>query len=326
MTVHIVETMAVSRPGSGHLDPVSPGSVSPPIPLSPESAGSVAVPVVLTPEASGDISTPNTLTPNALPSGPPFPTSHARICYDNLLTQAGASATATDDNAGATKVLIPNTFERWRPGSGVESITIELGQNEDVDYIAIGAHNLGTKGVDVEILTSDTTGGGFTSRLSVSPTDDRPILLLLDPEIDVRRIKVEITNGTDREIGVISAGIALQMERPLYGGHSPVNLSSRTDYQNSVSDTGQWLGRTITRDGLQTNYQWNNLSDDWYREYFEPFVQAAKSLPFFIAWRPDLYPDEVAYCWTTSDIKPTNRGGGTKLMNVGISVRGHGDV
>ena len=116
------------------------------------------------------------------------------------------------------------------------------------------------------------------------------------------------------------------MTRTIFGGHSPITLSAKTEYRNSVSETGQWLGRSIARQGTETEYSFTLVDDLWYRENFQPFVESAKTNPFFIAWRPDLYPDEVAYVWTTEDIKPQNRGGSTRLMNFAFSVEGHDDL
>ena len=84
---------------------------------------------------------------------------------------------------------------------------------------------------------------------------------------------------------------------------------------------GQWLGRSIIRKGVTTSYQWRHLKAAWYRQYFDPFVKSARTTPFFIAWRPETYPNEVAYAWAKSDIRPSNMGI-RDFMEVTLSVEG----
>jgi hypothetical protein len=73
------------------------------------------------------------------------------------------------------------------------------------------------------------------------------------------------------------------------------------------SERGQWLGRSIIRGGSAGSWSWRHLKADWYRTYFDPFVESARTQPFFIAWRPETYP-VAAYCWTEGDITPSNMG------------------
>lgn len=241
--------------------------------------------------------------------------SYARIGYESKLN----SASSTDAEA----VLIPNTWERWTSASGTMQETFQTSSASKMNYIAIGAHNLGTKGSEVLVETSPTVAGTWTARGSATPTDNKPIFFLFDDVDTVADVRVTITGGTDREVGVIYAGEVLIMQRAIYGGHSPIVLSSVTDYQSAISDSGQFLGRTITRKGQRSSFSWSNLTPDWYREKFQPFVNSAKSNPFFIKWRPDKFSDEVAFGFTTGDIKPTNSGGGTSFLDVNLSMRAH---
>jgi hypothetical protein len=108
-------------------------------------------------------------------------------------------------------------------------------------------------------------------------------------------------------VSVIYIGEALAMQRPLYGGHSPIDLARNTVIRPNKSERGQWLGRSIIRSGSTGAWSWRHLKPDWYRTYFDPFVESARTQPFFIAWRPETYP-VTAYCWTEGDITPSNMG------------------
>lgn len=147
------------------------------------------------------------------------------------------------------------------------------------------------------------------------------MLFLSDSAVSVKRIRVTITGSGALVLGVVSAGVALQMQRPIYKGHEPGTLSRVTEYQSTESEGGQWLGRNVIRQGLKTAYNWRNLSAAWLRQYFDPFVDAARSSPFFIAWNPLEFPREVVYAWTTGDVAPSNAGP-RDLMSATVNVRG----
>jgi len=257
------------------------------------------------------------LTPieNPLDDWDNLPLSHARIGYEQKLTAAAGDGSSA---------LTPNTYERWLSASGTMTDRFQTASSEKIDYIAIGAHNLGSKGSTIVVATAPTVNGTFTDRAALTPSNDGAIMFLFDPVEGVQDVKVTVAGGTNREIGVVQAGIALQMYQPIYGGHTPQDLSAVTNYQTTKSDTGQFLGRGITTKGTNTNFSFRHLDPDWYRERFQPFVEHAKSKPFFIKWRPDLY-DTATYSHTTGDISPSNMGGGSKLMDVSFSVYGHAD-
>ena len=242
--------------------------------------------------------------------------SYARIGYDNKL----AGVSSVDYEA----LLIPNTYERWEVPAGTQSARLQLNIVGCVNYIGIAAHNLFTAGcTNLQIQVSETIGSGWYTVYSEVPKNNSPIFALIDDCQDVIEVRIIVTGGSDREIGVVYAGESLIMQRALFSGHSPINLSSMTEYRNAMSDSGQFLGRRIRRKGQQASFAWSNLTDDWYREYFQPFVVSAKTAPFFINWRPDYYSEESAFGYTTADIAPSNQGGTTRMLSVSFTMRAH---
>src|SRR5690606_5562359 len=137
------------------------------------------------------------------------------------------------------------------------------------------------------------------------PVDNRPIVHLFEP-VRSSRFRVLVTGTEAPEIGVISIGKALVMPHAIYQGHTPISLARETVIRPNVSERGQFLGRSIIRSGARGSWTWDRLPADWYRRYFDPFVEAARSVPFFILWRPETFPHEAAYVWTLSDIHPSN--------------------
>lgn len=241
----------------------------------------------------------------------------ALIGYNNLLVSSTEAPLA----------LTANTYERYMPLNGAVVAKFQLATSAVIDFVAIGAHNVGTEGGGTELLIqyATTIGGALTDIESIIPTDNGAIMLVFE-DVTVAEIAITTNSTTlSMEIGVVYAGKALQMQQPIYGGHTPIDLSANTEYQSTMSDSGQFLGRNIIRKGLETTFQWQHLEDDWIRSTFKPFIESAKTLPFFIKWRPDYY-DTSAFGYTTGDIKPSNMSGGSRLMTASFTMKGHADV
>lgn len=248
-------------------------------------------------------------------SGGADPLSRARIGYRTVTRNATVTASSATTGFPASAIKNPLTYERWLPLSAPATLTIDAGAMVIADYVGIGAHTLGSTGATVTISYSEN-GIDWTDVLHAAPANDNAIMALFEPVL-ARYWRIHINRVA--EIGVVYIERALVMQRSIYGGHSPGTLSRQTEIEPSRSVTGQFLGRSIVRQGFATSYQWSNLSAAWYRANFDPFVESALRNPFFIAWRPDRFPDEVLYAWCNDDISPTNMGI-RDLMQVGFSV------
>src|SRR5690554_6527731 len=309
MGVFVVNQLSLGKQAPGKLKPEESGAIDAPNLIASEQAGGIAAPSAIGSQAIGGIAAPNILTSKAPTLAPPFPLGHARILWDSILV-GGSSTQAA--------LLTPDTYQRWRP-SGSGSATLTAPSTQSIDAIGIAGSYAG---VTLTVQVSSSTGGSFTTVATLTPTDNKAILVLLDNPVTARRIRLQVSGAC--EVITVSAGMALQMQRPIFGGHTPDNMATATEYSNRISQSGQFLARDIVRQGLDLNYSFSNLTDTWVREYFEPFRIHAQRLPFFIAWRPDRYPEDCAYAWATDDIQPQNNSQ-RNLMDIQISAQGHGD-
>lgn len=260
------------------------------------------------------------------------PLTRARIGYQTWTRDRPASAvsvsSAAEDGPGDA-VLKPDSYTFWKPTSLPATHVIDFGAGRDVDYCGL-VHTLGSSGCAVKVETSDGSLGGSPEAqvwapfsIEVAPGNDAP-LMFLDTNRVCRYGRLTITGGsTMPRIQVANYGQALAMPRGLYGGHSPMNLSRDTVLDRALSRGGQFLGQGFVRYGMKGSAAWRYLDPDWYRTYFDPFVQAARGYPFFFAWRPSKYPREIAYAWALGDIQPSNMGV-AGFMQVGMEMHGIG--
>ena len=288
--------------------------------ISAESQPSVALPSAASAESAPSIATPNALTANAgTPISGPFPLNHARILYNNKLF---GYESVTSVKGVPLNALTPNTWQRWIFDSSTTSsgIRIDLPSAVTIDCICIGAHNLGAIGATVS-LSYSTDGTTF---VDWSPDFDvggrAAIMSYTQTPKQVKAIQVFIQAGTTATgyIGYISAGEALQMQRPFFNGHQPYTDSDVTEYYSNRTESGNIIGRQIRRRGYETTYEWQNIDDTWYRNNIPVFKDYAKRYPMFIAWNLLEFPDDVAFGETTGDIA-TSMQNGTRIKRTGLS-------
>lgn len=243
------------------------------------------------------------------------PLTNARILYAPIL------GTVTGTGSNPAYAANDYTSQRWDlvPGSNSWLLTATA----NVDCLFIAAHNLAGKTIDIQ--TAAVAGGPYTTRRSITPTDSSSICVLFNnagSPYSVAEVKLLVNEGSDVAVGIIRAGVALQMPIPIYGGHRPLNLNRMTEAQQQFSETGQWLGRIIRRRGVVSTYDWEYLSSAWYLANFEAFAKTLPLSPFCIAGNPSRFADDVGFVWTDRDLEPAAMG--TKdYWAVSLSVTGY---
>jgi hypothetical protein len=299
---------------------VDAGIIIAPFNIAELSSIAISAPVNITELTAGTLSVPTSITANALdPEVPPFSLKHPRILYLNKLI---GSVVTTSLGTNGSLVLVPNTADRWAITT-TSFITFTLTSAVTMDSVAIGAHNLGSTNYVISVEYSSATTGAFsTFKASQTPADDTAMMFHNAASVSVRRLKITCTGSGSAFLGSIYAGIALQMQRPFFAGHSPLPLSARTIKYSSVTEGGNFVGEQIRRLGFRSSAPFKNLSNDWYRTYFQPFVIHARTLPYFFAWNLEQYPTDVGYCKTNEDITPAY--GSLDMFNVSFDMVGFG--
>lgn len=249
---------------------------------------------------------------------PTIPLSHSRIGHKTFTRTGTATASSSATNFPASAALNPLTYEYWRPTAMPATWTLDAGSSVSVNYIGIAAHTLKTGNCTVTIQGS-TNNSTWVTIDSLTPADNSPIMFLFAP-VTYRYFRLSIT-GSIPSIGVVYVGTTLDMLRPCYGGITPISLSNDNVIRPNRSEGGQWLGRTVIRSGSSMKVAYTNLNNAWVRSSFKAFMDDAVLYPFFFAWRPNNYPNDIGYVWTADDIKPSNMGRNS-LMQVSFDMTG----
>lgn len=258
----------------------------------------------------------------ALPNNP-------TILYRNFVTAAGITATSEEDDYPASNLANPLTHSsaRWLATSTASQQLDFVISADTINCIGVAGHNWGTAeiGVTVEVFAD----GNWVEIHDGMPANDSPLMWHFE---DYAATDARITLATGNApayAAVVSIGPALVVPRRIWLGHTPITMGVTTDVVTGMSEANDFLGRIVLGEFTGTGIDFKNLKPDWYRANFDPFVKAAKTLPFFFAWRPVDYPNEVGFCWLTNNPKPVNQRKRTSatgqdhgLMSIQLQVNG----
>lgn len=227
------------------------------------------------------------------------------IGYHNVVEASGLTSTTALDGYPVSNLANSSTALVWKGDSGsTEYITVVT--TGEVDYMAIARHNMFTAGCTLSVEYYD--GSSWVEIVAAFvPEDDEPILIRF-PLVAYGQVRLKIQNATvDPYIAIMYVGQLLVLQRRIFVGHSPARLSRKPTTLNAVSENGNFLGRITVSEMNGSSVQMQNLDPEWYRELFDPFLVAARDEPFFFAWRPYDFPDELSFAWLTDMPQPSNQ-------------------
>lgn len=238
------------------------------------------------------------------------------LCYNNLVQPSVVSSAASYEAGFPVTNLA--TYETWQATRPITStawvITINWGSTQTINYIGLS----GVVIAGAASLTVVDTTGFFPYANLDGVSIDSGLSLFLTDNIVAQSIILSFVNVAS--VGNVMLGQRTPLERNIYVGHSPANLSRDTELIGAQSANGQYLGRAIRSRSISTQVELGNITPAWYRSTFDPFVEAAQLQPFYWAWRPASY-NEAIYGWLGGDVRPVNqRPNG--MMSTSFSIQG----
>lgn len=256
--------------------------------------------------------------------GVTYPLTHGRIGYQ----RAAGVVTANSEAAGfpAVNAGTLRTDSAWRPAVVPASWSITFAAPSSVSYIGIAKHDLGSKNATIAVRYND--GGGITTFPglgAISPTNDKPIMILVDPR-SVTSITITISSADAMPtIAVISAGVVDEMPRPFVWTGQPISEGEQIAFEDTRSQTGNWLGRSVQSQGLQFSLTMQNASEAWRKTVLQDFKVWAngEGAAFFVAARPAGYAEEVAFAWM-NDTARASRGKQNNQVSTEVTLNCQG--
>jgi hypothetical protein len=137
-----------------------------------------------------------------------------------------------------------------------------------------------------------------------------------------RRIRIEADRGTGASIDVrqVAVGQRLEAEMGQYVDASNPNYTYGYKFNNSISENGSILARSVERIEKMGKLNLEYLTENWYETYWEPFAKHSVKYPFFYQPDPDNNPNAVAFASAEKVSEPQRSGKGSRL-NVNWNLR-----
>lgn len=230
--------------------------------------------------------------------GAEYALDHPRFAFHKWAASYAASSTA----AGADVAWLGDgeTWSQWRAGSQNATVTLTYSEARAVSYVGIAAHDLDLAGSTITLQVN--AGEGFANvpgLVDLPVADDSAILLLLAP-IDVLGVRIVISGSNAATIGVLQAGISMELPRRCTYTALPISESDQTTYQHTQSIKGNILGTSVEAAELSFGISVSHLSEDWraasgVASWKALTVHVRNGDPLFVASRPSGYADDVAY-------------------------------
>lgn len=249
---------------------------------------------------------------NLSPGGVTIGPNNGVLGWRNVVTASNTEADFEDTSFPVINVANPSTYFYWLSTSlSFQRVITTVNFSEMVDYVGIAGHNFGTGGVAVKIEVAtliDSSGDYDWEDVTdfMIPPDDSPLLFRFTPGSFLAVSITLMPSTVVPRMAVVYIGLLTRMERRIYVGHRIIKFNTVANIVTGRSEFGQFLGRLNLGQTTTSQIEFKNMTPQFYREELEPFRQAAIEIPFFFAWRPQAYPLEVGYCWSTADMEVPN--------------------
>lgn len=249
------------------------------------------------------------------------------IGYQNMIADTTSILTASTSSADEpiSNLLNGATYLAWRATTTAQQIlSIDLGSPRRVDYFGLAAHNLGTIGSNVllQYYDTDTTTWTDASPLYTPDTANGVVFTRFTAQTFQywRFVFAASATAVPARIAVLYLGELLVLQRRVMIGHAPYTFARKTTLVQGRSENGQFLGRMVRQEFLEHTLEQKNITPTWARSKWLPFLDVARTEPFFWAWRPSQYPGECAFGWLMDD-PSTSNSGPNKYMTASIKIQ-----
>lgn len=237
---------------------------------------------------------------------------HAWVGYDNLVMSRKILPGTEDPAYPLANLKNWYSWQRWKPGDDPSvvtwGVTIDCGVTGGIaDYAAVlshsgietfvvaGKNNLSDPWTDIVQLVMSanaaTYGGLYTYNgaqiyRSIKKTD-KNIAVRFD-QTNYRYYFFWFKGTVAPSVGVLALGKALDFPRGFYGGFIRPAWNKDVETTNSISERGQFLGRSIVRSGNRPFViTQTHVTHGWVDTYWQPFREHADLFPFVFVWEPN---------------------------------------
>lgn len=249
-----------------------------------------------------------------------------RIGYENHYRTGTVAASTEATNYPADLAYDGFTDTAWIGSDAVTEWSISVNKaGATAEYCGIllyGDNPLSApSGITITLQSSDDGGSTWNNVADPVLPSDRVVVFLFDAESH-DDWRVHFSGTTPPQVADVSLGEVMIMPVGLRSGFEPPKQARNRKITNNNTDVGHLAGRSIIRKGIETQLQFNAVSESFVRNEWEPFIDHAELRPWYIVWSPINWPNEAALVWTDRDIQPPRYRNNYGHMDLRLRVKG----
>jgi hypothetical protein len=231
------------------------------------------------------------------------------VGWHNLVTAANIEAGNSNPLYPISNLATTRTVERWQAANTTaQRIIVTPDYLGMVDYVAVQRHNFGSAKISFSVEVYREVDGGGPVWVEVASeqfaADDRTIIVRFAPQ-SVSGVALRLRSGTaPARAAILYVGKLLILEPNIEPDFTPLPYGRVTDYENDITENGDFLGRVVFSETLESTVSLPYLDPDWYREEMDAFIATCATTPFFFAWDPLHYPKEIGFAWIKKGSNP----------------------
>lgn len=229
------------------------------------------------------------------------------ILHTNKI-EAATSITVTSEATGfeKEKAYDHRTSTYWKAdAAGTVYFTVDMSTAVDVTAWACYGQDLFNNSGTIKLQwsTDNFVASINDYGIAVTPTDNTPIMKTGASQ-SARYWRWEISStGSASNIGILWFGEYLITNTGLAIGPEPLYAAQRFHPVDSVTQDGEFVGRTTKEKPLKGVLRFVPFQSEAYiRGDYTTMLRAIEQHPFFVIPDPSDYTAEVYYCWTDKTI------------------------
>lgn len=218
------------------------------------------------------------------------------IGYQSVLDCGVVSASSVDPQYPVANISdwLPHDF--WSAAAaGVVTVDVDCGSAVEVDYLAIGRHNLG-KADTSYVLQYSADGVFFSDCFSQQVAVSDATIMVQFQAVSAQFFRLRMDSVSPVLIGLLAVGKALRLPGP-YPGFQPPRLNVKRNSVVNISNNGVPVSSLATAKGASFSIEAKWLHESVVSSDVEPFVYAARARVFFYAWFYENHPSDVVVAW-----------------------------
>ncbi len=250
--------------------------------------------------------------------------------YENILQRADAVIVPTTEAVGFEAINLAswNGAQVWKAtNNATVIITISFPVNLNVNSWGAYRHNFGALGgaatVEAEYSTDGVAWTTLGSQVTPATDDFSTLFQIHGSTIMADFFRITITGaaaGTTPSIANLFFGESLLLFGSPETGWTPMAVAFEDKFINNVSETGNFVGRSLIRKAMLTMFTISVVEANWALTNWKTVLQAVQAHPFYFSWDSVNYPTDVAYCWTEGKI-PKPQFNAPNHMTISLNFR-----